>query len=214
MRWWQPFQEDAEVWEPLSSFFLDWVLSWGRQVPSAEVETETWDGFSGWVAQVSRGLRLELPLERGRKQDWLDLTDSMDCRWNSLSRHWSASKKPSSFSNLAPFMGRLVEGGLFSAFFVLVLATFSSLQRRMHSLCPWPFMSGLIHCVKCFSLFPRSASTASGRIGSCKYELSLPDAAALAPRKGGPINFGPAKSGSEKYVNPFKCKLWNTKLVL
>lgn len=40
-------QEDAEVWEPMNSFFLDWVFSLYRQVPSAEVRVETWDGFSG-----------------------------------------------------------------------------------------------------------------------------------------------------------------------
>lgn len=41
------FQEDAEVWEPLSSSSSWTGYFLGRQVPLAEVQIETWDGFSG-----------------------------------------------------------------------------------------------------------------------------------------------------------------------
>lgn len=147
--------------------FLDWVFSLHRPVPYAEVRVGTWDGFSGWVAQVSWGECLELLWGRHWNQEWLDWRE---CWSSSLSRHWQASKKilPSSsvvFSNIACFTGPLVGGGLFSTIFVKVLATVSSLERRMDSLCPWPFTSGLLQRGKCFILFPKPASVASGRVG-------------------------------------------------
>lgn len=38
-------QGDADDWETMD-FFLDWVFSLHRPVPSAGVRVETWDGFS------------------------------------------------------------------------------------------------------------------------------------------------------------------------
>lgn len=195
----------------MNSFFLDWVFSLCRPVPSAEVRIETWDGFSGWVAQGGWGQCLELSWERHTNRERLGWRD---CCLSSLSRDWGASKKVMTsssvfFSNLAPLRGCLVGGGVFSTFFVMVLGTVSSLERRMDSLCPWPFISGLIQCGKCFTLFPKPASAASGRMGSCEYGLLLLDPAALDPRKCGPIIFGPAKFGSQK-CGHFKC--WTYKL--
>lgn len=190
----------------MNSFFLDWVFSLWRPVPSAEVRAEKWDGFSSWVAQVSWGQCLEPSWERHRNQECLGWRD---CSLSSLSRDWGASKKvmPSSsvfFSNLAPLTGCPVGGGVFSTFFVMVLGTVLSLERRMDSLCPWPFISGLIQCGKCFTLFSKPASAASGRMRSCEYGLLLLDPVAFDPRKCGPINFGPAKLGSQK-CDHFKC---------
>lgn len=179
----------------MNSFFLDWVFSLYRQVPYAEVTVETWDVFSGWVAEVSWGQCLELLWERCRNQDWLDWRE---CCWNSLSRHWRASKKamPSSsvvLSDLAPFTERLVGGGLFSTFFVLVSVIFASLERRTDSLCPWPFTSGLIQCGKCFVLSPKPASAPSGRVGLLWVLAVFARPCSFWPQKVWPYKFWPYK---------------------